>query len=214
VDTLTRPPQTPVTPRSIIEARRRWPKRLAVILACLASIAGIWAVVWAANVEPIVRGGHGFAIDDPALHATESTVDAFGTSGYVATIPARPGLRFTYLFSIRNDGPVPVTIGDVGFHGSVGSVSTGVVAAEPDIDAKGRASGGFTPFVPFRLDPGREAAIRMEVRLADDVCIDPHGGTVVWYSEPVTYEIYGMTRHGEIDTGHEIRLTGTPSTAC
>ena len=49
----TRPPQTPVMPRSIADAPRRWPRRLAAVaILRVVSLIGL-AVAWVVNVEPL-----------------------------------------------------------------------------------------------------------------------------------------------------------------
>ena len=128
----TRPPLTPVMPRSIADAPRRWPRRLAAVAILLAvTLIGI-AIVWVVNVEPLSRGTEGFAVNDPALRVHVRDVSAMGVTGSVQTIEARPGMRFRYRFSVRNDGPIPVTITDVGTDGTSG-ISRRFVAATPDL---------------------------------------------------------------------------------
>lgn len=208
-----RPPQTPVMPRSIADAPRRWPRRLAAVAILLAvTLIGL-AVVWVVNVEPLSRGTEGFAVNDPALRVHVRDVSAMGVTGSVQTIEARPGMRFQYRFSVRNDGPIPVTITDVGTDGTAG-ISRRVVAAKPDLSLGGSPSRGYAPFEPFTLAPGAEAGVEMRVEVPTDVCIDRHGGSESWYTEPVVFEVGGIVRHAEVDTGTEIRMVGTRSTTC
>ena len=172
----TRPPQTPVMPRSIADAPRRWPRRLAAVAILLAvTLIGL-ALVWVVNVEPLSRGSEGFAVNDPALRVHVRDVSAMGVTGSVQTIEARPGMRFQYRFSVRNDGPIPVTITDVGTDGTAG-ISRRVVAAKPDLSLGGSLSRGYAPFEPFTLAPGAEAGVEMRVEVPTDICIDGHGGS-------------------------------------
>lgn len=209
----TRPPQTPVMPRSVADAPRRWPRRLglgAVLIAVVAMGAGVG---WVSNVEPLTRGSAGFGINDPAVRARVRDVSAMGVTGSVQTIEAKPGMRFHYRFSLRNDGPVPVVITEVGA-GAIAGVTSTVVGAKPDLYARGEPSRGFGPFEPFTLAPGAEAGIEMLVVVPTDLCLAGHGGFESWYAEPITFTIGGITRHADVPTGTEIRLLGTRATAC
>jgi hypothetical protein len=53
---------------------------------------------------------NGWKIRDPRVNASERNVDAFGASGLNNTVKVEKGTTFTYQVSIRNDGPIPVTI--------------------------------------------------------------------------------------------------------
>ena len=209
----TRPPQTPVMPRSIADAPRRWPRRLAAVATLLAvTLIGL-AVVWVVNVEPLSRGSVGFVVNDPALRVHVRDVSAMGVTGSVQTIEARPGMQFRYRFSVRNDGPLPLTITDVGTGGMAG-ISRRVISAKPDLYLGGSLSRGYAPFEPFTLAPDAEAGIEMLVKVPTDICIDGHGGAESWYAEPITFEVVGIVRHEEVDTGTEIRMVGTRATTC
>ena len=209
----TRPPQTPVMPRSVADAPRRWPRRVAAVATLLAvTLIGL-AVVWVVNVEPLSRGGVGFVVNDPALRVHVRDVSAMGVTGSVQTIEARPGMQFRYRFSVRNDGPLPLTITDVGTDGMPG-ISRRVIAAKPDLYLGGSPSRGYAPFEPFTLAPEAEAGIEMLVEVPTDICIDGHGSAESWYAEPITFEVVGIVRHVEVDTGTEIRMLGTHATTC
>jgi hypothetical protein len=207
----TRPPQTPVMPRSVADAPRRWPRRLALAIGSIVVIAIVTGAVWLTNIEPLTRGSAGFAINDPAVHVRD--VSAMGVTGSVQTIEAKPGMQFRYRFSLRNDGPAPVVITDVGT-GDIAGVTSTIVAARPDLYAGAGPSRGFAPFESFTLAPGAEAGIEMLVSIPADVCIGGHGSTESWYSEPVTFTLGGVTRHADVDTGTEIRLLGSRATRC
>jgi hypothetical protein len=212
VETLTRPPQTPVQPRSIADRPRHWPKRLLAIVIVIALLAVAGAITWLLNVEPFGRGAVGYAIDEPALHVTRRNVDALGANGSIQVLLMRRGMHFTYRFSFRNDAPVPVTI--VGLPGvGDGDIQIRLVAAKPDLEAGQGPMEGFGPFSPFSIPSGTEAGLEVRVHVATDACYAPHTFASIWQL-PVTYRIAGVTRHGSIDTGTEIRLEGNHDTAC
>jgi hypothetical protein len=212
VKTLTRPPETPVRPRAVAEARRRWPRRLVTIAVVVALIVGGIAAVWLANVEPLATGPVTFPITQRGLRVERRDVDALGVTGTVQSLPMIRGMVFRYRFSLANTGRLPVTIVDVGFPQPHG-ISTHVVRANPSLLDDTRAGSGYGPFAPFRLPPGSVAGLTMEVDVARDACSAP-GSFTSWYQEPVTYRVLDVTRHATVDTGTEIRLEGTDATAC
>jgi len=215
VKTLTRPPQTPVRPRAVAEAPRRWPKRLVVAVIAVALVAATGLVVWANHVEPLTGGSVRFVIADRAADVTVRSVEALGVSGTIQTVQTHPGQTFTYRFSIRNDGRVPVQIVDVGGETGHGSIVTRrPIRMEPDLTSDLDPNTGFEPFAPFTLGSGQEAGIEMLVTVGNGTCFHEPGQPYLgWYLESVTYKVLGITRHGWLDTGSEIRVTSAPG-AC
>ena len=213
--TLTRPPQTPVRPRAVAEAPRRWPKRLVAAVIAVALVAATGLVVWANHVEPLTGGSVRFVIADRAADVTVRSVEALGVSGTVQTVQTHPGQTFTYRFSIRNDGRVPVQIVDVGGETGHGSIVTRrPIRMEPDLTSDPDPNTGFEPFAPFTLGSGQEAGIEMLVTVGKGTCFrEPGQPYLGWYLESVTYKVLGITRHGWLDTGSEIRVTSAPG-AC
>jgi hypothetical protein len=208
VKTLARHPQTPVRPRAVAEAPRRWPRRLAavgiLVVLLLAAVVGIWV----ANLEPMSAGTARYAIAERGLHVTHRDVDALGIQGSVQTMPMQRDMTFRYRFSITNTGPVPITVVDVGT-GDTQQISTHVVQAKPSL----LTSEQWGPFTPFRLAPGEVAGLTMQVHVAANVCYI-QGTSATWYEEPLTFRVFGITRHTVVNTGTEIRLEGTDATTC
>jgi len=215
VKTLTRPPQTPVRPRAVAEAPRRWPKRLVAAVIAVALVAATGLVVWANHVEPLTGGSVRYVIADRAADVTVRSVEALGVSGTIQTVQTHPGQTFTYRFSIRNDGRVPVQIVDVGGETGHGSIVTRrPIRMEPDLTSDLDPNTGFEPFAPFTLGSGQEAGIEMLVTVGNGTCFHEPGQPYLgWYLESVTYKVLGITRHGWLDTGSEIRVTSAPG-AC
>jgi hypothetical protein len=211
VKTLTRPPQTPVRPRAVAEAPRRWPRRLAAIAMVVVLIVVGIAAVWLVNIEPLTTGREGYHVTGRGLRVTTRQIDALGVRGTVQTMPMVPNMTFRYRFSIANTGQLPVTIVDAGSQ-QPQDISTKVVAANLSMAAS-TGSDGFGPFAPFRLAPGETAGLTMQVDVAADVCY-ASGTATVWYEEPITYRVLGIMRHADVPTGTEIRLEGTDATTC
>jgi len=212
VKTLTRPPQTPVRPRAVADAPRRWPRRLAAIVVMLIVVVVCVVGAWLANIEPVATGPVTFSITGRGLHVERRDVDALGVKGIVQSLPMIRGMRFRYRFSITNTGRLPITIVAVGFP-QPQDISTHVVRAEPALLNGSEPASGSGPFAPFRLSPGGVAALTMQVDVARDAC-SMQGSFASWYQEPVTYRVLGITRHTTVDTGTEIRLEGTDATTC
>ena len=162
------------------------------------------------NVEPLGRGSFGSGIQDPRAKASERYVDAFDVSGVINTVKVEAGTTFLYKVSIRNDSFLPVTITDIGPQNG-GDISRHVVAVNLHLYENGGPSAGWTPFAPFRLDPGQEAGIEMEAQVGPNACVGGPG-FASWFQEPITYTIFGITRHSLVETGTEIQLVGAPRT--
>jgi hypothetical protein len=213
VETLTRPPQTPVQPRAIADRPRHWPKRVLAAALATSVAAGAAAVTWISNVEPIGRGTVVYAITDRSLHVTQRSVDALGVTGTVQTMQMRRDMTFTYRFSLKNAAPVPITIVDVGSHGDDEDISIRPVAAKPALWSTSDTADGYGPFEPFQVAAGDEAGLEVRVHVSAAACAQRGSAAVIWQL-PVTYRILGLTRHSRIDTGTELRLVGTGDTAC
>jgi hypothetical protein len=204
-----------VRPRAVAEAPRRWPKRLVAAVIAVALVAATGLVVWANHVEPLTGGSVRYVIADRAADVTVRSVEALGVSGTIQTVQTHPGQTFTYRFSIRNDGRVPVQIVDVGGETGHGSIVTRrPIRMEPDLTSDLDPNTGFEPFAPFTLGSGQEAGIEMLVTVGNGTCFHEPGQPYLgWYLESVTYKVLGITRHGWLDTGSEIRVTSAPG-AC
>ena len=172
-------------------------------------------MVWANRVEPLTSGSVRYRIADRAADVTVRSVEALGVSGTVQTVQTHPGQTFTYRFSIRNEGRLPVQIVDVGGETGHGSIVTRrPIRMEPDLTSDLDPNTGFEPFAPFTLGSGQEAGIEMLVTVGNGTCFHEPGQPYLgWYLESVTYKVLGITRHGWLDTGSEIRVTSAPG-AC
>jgi hypothetical protein len=161
--------------------------------------------IWIANYVPLGQGSYGFGTLRSDVR--EIDIDAFDISGVVFEVPVGRNGRFRYRFSIRNDGPLPVTIRRIGSSGPWGSDSQlGRRATRMVADASTGTASPFERWHAFSLAPGREALIEMEA-VYHGRCMQ-RGDAVSWNWEPVTFSILGVTRHDDVRVGVEVRLTG------
>ena len=103
------------------------------------------------------------------------------------------GREFHYVFSVRNDGRMPVKV--LGFPASLGEdfyVVIDEVLFDPDGDNR-----GYVSFEPVTLKPGDELLVRVRAHLAN--CRGAYADTIEGHSShPVRYEIAGVTRNQDV----------------
>jgi hypothetical protein len=162
--------------------------------------------IWIANYVPLEQGSYGFGTLRSDVR--EIDIDAFDISGVVFEVPVGRDGRFRYRFSIRNDGPVPVTIRQIGSSGPWGGdPQLGRRAMRLVADASAGTASPFERWHAFSLAPGREALIEMEA-VYHGRCMQ-RGDGVSWSWEPLTFSILGVTRHDDVPVGVEVRFVGT-----
>jgi len=198
---------TPVSP-SRPRRRGRW-VALAAVGVLLAT-----PIAWVANVEPLAEGSFGFDLlaglpPEMARSARVQDVDAFGVDGRVLTVRVERGSRFTVMVSIRNTGPVPVTI--QGIESASRDLGRRLVRMTPDLYATGRVR--LEPFRPFSLPPDGEAALEIEFSVDDQLCLGPNDMTS-GYEQRVVFTMFGVERTQSVDAGLQLNLRGTKSSIC
>ena len=202
VDTIVRPPVEP--PLTVDRTRRHWRRNVLVVLAGV--VVGIltFSAVWIANDVPLAQGSFGFGTPRSDVRVTE--VDAFDISGVVFDVPVGRRSTFRYRFSIRNDGPFPVTIRSIGTSSDRGDGSLGrrAVRVRPDAYAGALA---YEPWHAFSVAPGDEAIVEMEAAYHGR-CLS-RGDALSWNREPVTFSMLGLTRHEDVMVGVEVRFVGS-----
>jgi hypothetical protein len=168
-------------------------------------LTAVAAAAWAANYEPLGPGSFGFGSTRPGVHIFSTT--AFGVSGRVMVVPIEPGESFRYRFSMRNDGPVAVTVESIGFpkEDQGGNIVTRFPTRMiPDAWLADDRDGlpHLEPWHPFTLEPDHEAIIEMEATFTHG-CID---GTLGWFFEPIRFSVFGLPRQSNFQQDLEIRL--------
>ncbi|MEP7059910.1 MAG: hypothetical protein ABI828_04200, partial [Actinomycetota bacterium] len=120
-----------------------------------------------------------------------------------------PGMSFTYRFDISNEGPVPITVTSIGAspaeQDGTGITTTLPVRMQKDLSAPASIRPGWEPFRPFGLAPDQETAIEMQVVMHR---CPPRGSSPSWGREPVTFTVFGITRHVDFQPNVQIELLG------
>jgi hypothetical protein len=195
------PPSVAPPPR-----RRGWVRIVVLAVIGLLAVGLSAGSIWIANDVPLEQGSFGFGTLRSDVRQID--IDAFDVSGVVFEVPVGREGRFRYRFSIRNDGPVAVTIRQIGFTGPRGGNSRlGRRAVGFVADASAGTRSPFERWHAFSLAPGREALIEMEA-VYRGRCIE-RDSFVSWNVEPVTFSIVGVTRHDDVPVGVEVRFVGT-----
>jgi hypothetical protein len=165
----------------------------------------VTATVWVARYDPLERGSFGGG--PPAgLDAEILDVSLAGAEvERVFRIPARPGMTFTYSFSVANRGPVAVGIEGIGTPRAeqAGDVVTRYPVRMKVNIVPGPVDVQWVPFHSFTLIPGQEAQIEMRATLHE--CID---GSLSWGSEDVRFTVFGFERHEMFTPDVLIQLVG------
>lgn len=175
---------------------------MAAIVAVLVS-----GSAWVMTYDPFVPGFRGYAPQDQRIRVID--VDGLGASGQVFEMPVSGETRFRYRFSIANDGPVAIRIDDVG--GELrDEVRLEPVRVTPDLTriTAADADSAFDAWDPFVLQPGRHAAIEMEVTFRPGACL-AQGTSLVWWPETIAFSVFGIPRETPFESNLEVRIVGT-----
>ena len=207
----TRLPTGMFRPSVYVPPRRRRGWIMVAIAVVLTLITA--TVAWASMSDPIVSGSYGFNpvwTDDGSLLQERFAADPVdGTPFTYYAAVERLGVPLSYAFSIRNDGPVPITIRSVGDTTGIRAVAAdtdplvGKVTSEVPVDA---ANGWVTPFVPFRLAPDAEAIIVVETTVTE---CNARDGVSTIASVPISYSVLGVPRSTSFIPNLQIGLRGS-----
>jgi hypothetical protein len=208
VETLTRPPQTPVRPRSIAEAPRRWPSWLALATGLVLVTLVVGGYAYLRSYQPLVTGTGVYNVlprkDVVASFDAYGWTDVGFTQSYVRW---RTGETVHMQFPIWNEGRLPVTI-----EGPAGSqtdrranIDVRIVGTGP-ID--GPSSGTLTtPFAPFVLEPGTGVQLFVDVTMVRP--IDKASAAIVSTVE-LDYRAARLSHHVTMFMDESLYLCGGP----
>lgn len=218
MDTLVAPPATPqhgavVPPRRPEPGNRR--RRGVISGAVLVLLAALAASgLWVGRLQPLAVGSLGWGPTDLAsTKVIPQLWSGLPGSPEVFRIDATgPGQTITYRFSIRNDGPVGITVTGVGVPLSTqaGYALTVVpVRMHPNTIGAGLDPNRWYPFRSFAMAPGQEASIEMQATW--------HGcmvrGTTTSFGEvPISFRVFGVPRTVQFTPDVQIDLAGQQPT--
>ena len=198
----TRPPQTPVMPRSVASAPRRWPKRLLVACIALIVTALFASALWLRAYQPLATGNGSFSVQPNRL--VTGSFDANGwQDGSFTQYELRlvPDTRYRVGFPLWNRGRLPVTVLGLASAGDPRDEVWTTLAGTTPIDT--REPGKMAKaFAPFTLQPGEG------IELFVDVHVKPFGAaTSVGLSTIVLeYRVAWMRSEATLFLGTSINI--------
>jgi hypothetical protein len=202
----TRPPQTPVAPRAIVDRPRRWPKRVLVALVAAVLVVVLGAFVWLDRYQPLATGSGSYSVWPKA--ATVASFDASGwDEGTFTQTYARwkVGRTFHMQFPLWNDGPVPVAIDGVTGDqvDRTGPISVRIVGVGP---IQGPQAGHMVQALsPFTLGPNEGIQLFVDVTMQKPV--DPATGAIV-NTIQLSYSTWWMHHTITMPMGQTLYLCG------
>jgi hypothetical protein len=161
----TRPPQTPVMPRAVANAPRRWPKRLVAAGIALIIVALFASALWLRAYQPLTTGSGSFSVQPNRL-----VTRSFGANGWLDgsftqyELRMVPDTRYRIGFPVWNQGRLPVTVLGLASGGDPLDEVVTTLAGTTTMDAhrQGRMT---TPFVPFTLQPGEGIDLFVDIHV-------------------------------------------------
>ena len=134
------------------------------------------------------------------------------SAGNVAVVPYRQGARVAYGISIRNRGPLSVTVTEV----ARPSTSGESVFRPVEVRMARRERGGTRAdlqFVPFTLDPGQERYVEVVGELGACRAYDP-GRVYRIASQRVRFEVFREALSADVKLPTPIEWRFGPDTPC
>ncbi|MEP6757638.1 MAG: hypothetical protein ABJB55_00420 [Actinomycetota bacterium] len=174
----TRPPQTPVMPRSVAISPRRWPRRLAVGLVVVLVGATLGAQLYLRSYAPLAVGSGRYGVTPERLVVDRFTAEgsADGRFDQYYMRWAR-GATVHMAFPLWNEGPLPVTIDGTArtLPEPKDMLSVTLVGTGP-VEGAGAGQMTDTPFASFTLEPGRGVQMFVDVTMNRPLDADTYMG--------------------------------------
>jgi len=128
-------------------------------------------------------------------------------------VPFEPGHEIGIAFSVRNGGPIPITVEAVDPFGT--DVPLALMTLEPRLPADPNIIGveGSRPFAPITIDPGQEAALVLVGKVAECATVAGHwlpGSSMIVDQASFTARIGLLTRHETVKLQRSMEV-GAPA---
>lgn len=211
VDTIVRPPATasPPAPPPRRRVRRLVTATIAVTLAAI-----VFSALYLWRYQPLSANGTGTYWADPEFATSVGYFTSPQGDGFSAyRVRYEDGSLFRYALTLYNDGPLPVTITNVGQDPDCFSCVFPLVFERASVAP---ASGQYqydrrhaTPFDRFVLQPGANRYVVIEARFDHCESYEPPGG-VTHLSIPVGYRAWGLEHQVQLPMPYalEVRFRG------
>ena len=193
--------------------RARW---LAVGVVLLA-VAGVSAQVSLVRGHPL---GQGSISSSLGLGSSCSGFEPTATMARCNEVAFVPGSAVGLGFSVRNNGPVPLTIVAVKELGSESAALAGLNPVLPPAGGPGAvtfAIEGVRPFQPIDLAPGQDAAIQFVGRMRSCDAVRGHwspGVGMRFDSARLTVRVMAMTSEIEVPLQQALQINSPAAGAC
>ncbi len=185
--------------------RRRRPIRVALIVLLLAS----GALTWVARYEPLAPGSW---FD---VHGTEVTFPRTYGGSSVAVLTYEADARFDYAFTLRNAGPVAVTVTGVEIdlvpEDDWAIVELGVELTEPGTGIAAEST--RRPFEAFTLGSGDQQMVVVNARFNPCTRI-ARGALMRFDSQTVHTRVFGIPRVMEVSMDPALVVEGPARGQC
>jgi len=189
---------------------RRWPRRVVVALLVLIGAVLAFGGWFLANYDPIcheqctgVSGVHGSGATDLGDF---SSPKGEGFTAY--RVDLVPGKQFSFWFTLSNDGPVPVTITHVG---ALPQPFDFYRVSRVQLQYFEGTAPPIVAFRPFRLSNNDFVNVLVTMQMRR--CVQGEGA-VSFGDIPVTFKLFGVTRHTTVYLPTTISLTAPKGTVC
>lgn len=181
-----------------------------LIVLLLASLVAS-AVIFIANYDPLVQGSMSGV--DP--HAVDQRIETLGEPDTVMFLDHEQGESFYAMFTVRNDGRLPISIERLGNRQQRGvfyAVDALVHPGEESTGAVALPTDQWSGFSSFRLGPSAERRVAIEYRFGH--CAMGSGEVTSIDSVPVRFSIFGIGRNTEFQLPYALALRSPSGGGC
>lgn len=183
--------------------------RLPTLLFLLFIAAAIWFVAFVAQYEPLTLGSMG------GLTAPGEKIDTFGEPGTIVQLDHREGEEFFVMFTMRNEGPIGVTIEHLLRPRRTGTFYPVEVLVHPGERFAGERSIDYEkwdPFEPFSLGSGEDRRVAIRYRFGS--CTLGRGEATGSHSLFPRFSVFGIDRHTEFQLPYALMMESALGGGC